>query len=221
MMLNSWGKPMHYDPDGNPITLQEWRSLFETTDRSVAEDELEVRGEVVAIGTSWLGLNHNFMDPEGPPLIFETMIWGGPMDGAVRHYSTREEALAGHGEAVRQHRWWRLLRMRKSWGHARTAVQTTRHWLIRPASAKMIRISLWFWSMATLLALASVLGNLFYTYRWFLLPVHLTSLAIDLTMLRWSIQGYRWKRAQQRVERGRIRQENEFRRMMDKEFREN
>lgn len=220
MMLNSWGKPMHYDPDGNPITLQEWRHLFETIDRDVSTTELTVRGEEVAIGTTWLGLNHNFMNPEGPPLIFETMVWGGPLDGSVRHYATREEALAGHREIVKRHRFWRVLRMRKRWGVVRSAVQMTKHWLTRPASAKMNRIALWFWSVAVLLALATVLGNIFYTYRWFMLPIHLTTLFVDSTGLRWAIQGYRWKRGQQRIEAAHIREQEEFRRIMETEYRQ-
>lgn len=220
MMLNSWGKPMHYDPDGEPITLARWRHLFETIDRCVGESELTVRGDEVIIATVWLGLNHNFLDPEGPPLIFETTVLGGPMDGTVKRYATRDDALAGHREVLKHHRFWRVLRMRKKWSGLRSAVQITRHWMIRPSSGRMIRAALWFWSIATLLGLATVLGNIFYTYRWFMLPIHLTTLSIDITMLRWAIQGYRWKRAQQRAEVHRIQQENEFERIVNEEFRD-
>jgi hypothetical protein len=211
---------MHYDPEGEPITLARWRQLFETTDRSVDESELEVRGEEVTISTDWLGLDHNFLDPEGPPLIFETMVRGGPMDGMVKRYTTREQALAGHLDVVRQHRWWRTLRARKKWGMARTWVQMVKYALTRPASGKFSRACLWIWSVAVLLAVATVCGNLFYTYRWFMLPVHLTTLTVNATMLRWSIVGYRWKRAQQKAMRHRIEQENEFDRIVNNEFRD-
>jgi hypothetical protein len=220
MMLNSWGKPMHYDQYGNPVTLQQWRELFEAIDRTVGTTEMKYRGEDVVISTVWLGLNHNFMNPEGPPLIFETMVWGGPMDGSVRHYSTWVEALAGHRRTVRGHR-MRLLRFRRAWRTALSIVPTIRLGLRRPGSAKWISIFMWFWIPLWLMGLATVLGNLFIGHNWPLLPIHMATLIVDSLLLKWTVEGYRFKRAQQKTERERIRQENEFQRMMDKEFREN
>jgi hypothetical protein len=53
----------------------------------------------------WLGLDHNWGD--GPPLIFETMIFDQRLDkDYVFHdlymdrYATEEAALAGHQEAL-------------------------------------------------------------------------------------------------------------------------
>ncbi len=70
-------------------------SLFEDPQwRRVAEDEI---GEV-RISTGFLGIDHSFDD--GPPVLFETMIFGGSHDGEQWRYCTKEEALEGHKEAV-------------------------------------------------------------------------------------------------------------------------
>jgi hypothetical protein len=55
----------------------------------------------VRISTVWLGLNHNFSGL-GPPLIFETMLFGldEEVDEYQWRYSTKEAALAGHDQAV-------------------------------------------------------------------------------------------------------------------------
>ena len=68
----------------------EWGKWFETADRKVAKTE----NEGVQVSTVFLGSNHNWGD--GPPLLFETMIFGGKHDGDQERYSTREEAEAGH-----------------------------------------------------------------------------------------------------------------------------
>lgn len=47
-----------------------------------------------SISTVFLGLNHRF--GVGRPLIFETMVFGGPLDGEMARYSTWKEAEAGH-----------------------------------------------------------------------------------------------------------------------------
>jgi len=54
------------------------------------------------VSTVWLGINHQFQS--GPPLIFETMVFGpGPeIDGCFGRWSTELEALIGHEEIVQQ-----------------------------------------------------------------------------------------------------------------------
>lgn len=76
-------------------------------DRHVAEDFVgdPRTAQVVRISTVFLGLNHNF-GSEGPPTLFETMVFGGKVDGAQVRYSTWNEAEAGHRimvEQVRKH----------------------------------------------------------------------------------------------------------------------
>lgn len=63
-------------------------------DRTVKKSSI---GEV-SISTVFLVINHNFGD--GPPLLFETMIFGGPEDEFQQRYFTWDEAAAGH-EKVR------------------------------------------------------------------------------------------------------------------------
>lgn len=94
----------YYDRQGNPMTTQEWAASFETRRdlNRVAESKLP---NGYWISTVWLGLNHRYGD--GPPLIFETMVFPLGADGSVSdwgeldsdRYSTEAEALAGH-EAV-------------------------------------------------------------------------------------------------------------------------
>jgi hypothetical protein len=52
----------------------------------------------IKVSTVFLGLDHQFGD--GPPLLFETMIFGGTEDEYCERYSTWEEAEAGHKKAV-------------------------------------------------------------------------------------------------------------------------
>lgn len=85
---------MHFDRQGRPITMEQWVAEF-GKDRHVAETDLGTLGYV---STVWLGLNHAF--GSGPPVIFETMIFGGPMDEYMDRYSTEEEAKSGHEFAV-------------------------------------------------------------------------------------------------------------------------
>jgi hypothetical protein len=52
------------------------------------------------VSTVFLGLDHNFFG-SGPPLLYETLVFGGSMDSEMRRYATRAEALVGHDEVVR------------------------------------------------------------------------------------------------------------------------
>jgi len=49
----------------------------------------------IDISTAFLGSDHNHRE-DGPPLLFETMIFGGAEDGAQVRCSTYEQALAQH-----------------------------------------------------------------------------------------------------------------------------
>src|SRR5215467_9051102 len=59
----------------------------------------------VTVSTVWLGLDHRF--GEGPPIIFETMVFGGPDDQRQERYCTEAEALLGHEHWVARERSWR------------------------------------------------------------------------------------------------------------------
>lgn len=71
---------------------QEWG--FVTTDRRVA---LEKFGPVT-VSTVFLGLDHSFGGKV--PLVFETMVFEGPLDGQMDRYSTWDQAETGHRKMV-------------------------------------------------------------------------------------------------------------------------
>jgi hypothetical protein len=50
------------------------------------------------VSTVYLGMNHQWGD--GPPLIFETMVFGGDEGEPCWRYSTEEQARAGHDRVV-------------------------------------------------------------------------------------------------------------------------
>jgi len=87
------------DANGNPVVctdLIEWATWYETAEfRRLAFDQV---GEV-KISTVFLGLDHNFA-MTGPPILWETMIFGGPFDRELYRYTTRDLALIGHAEAL-------------------------------------------------------------------------------------------------------------------------
>lgn len=86
-----------------PASLMEWAEWFENNsdERIIAKTEFPDSPDDVVPGIStcrvstvFLGLDHNF--GSGPPHIFETMVFDGPMNGETNQYSTWEEAEAGH-----------------------------------------------------------------------------------------------------------------------------
>lgn len=79
------------------VDLMEWATMFDgdfESTRRVAEDYVSD----VHISTVFLGLNHRWGD--GPPLLFETMIFGGKHDEYQERYTTWDEAVEGHKKAV-------------------------------------------------------------------------------------------------------------------------
>lgn len=86
---------MYYDRSGAPIEMLSWASKIESESYKVVS-QTHV-GEVL-VSTVWLGIDHQFGD--GPPLIFETMVFGGPLDSEQDRYPTEVAALAGHDQMV-------------------------------------------------------------------------------------------------------------------------
>jgi hypothetical protein len=85
----------YYDRCGNPVDPMYWSLMFEESDRHVGDTTI---GDV-RVSTVFLGLNHQY-ESGGPPLIFETMVFGGPLDDEMDRYSTEAEAEAGHVRMV-------------------------------------------------------------------------------------------------------------------------
>lgn len=95
---------MHYAPDGTPIDIWEWQRLFALRMQDVGRDTWWCRQTVISDGvevsTVWLGLDYSF-GLGGPPLIWETMVFGGPHDEEQWRYPTRQTALDAHERIVR------------------------------------------------------------------------------------------------------------------------
>jgi hypothetical protein len=88
--LNASGEP---EPCYDVIAWGEW---LEGADRTVARDRLSNGAEV---STVFLGLDHNFT-ASGPPVLWETMIFGGPRDGYCDRATSRAAALVNHAAAL-------------------------------------------------------------------------------------------------------------------------
>jgi hypothetical protein len=52
------------------------------------------------VSTVFLGLDHNYSF-EGPPVLWETMIFGGEHDSYQTRYTSKDDAVKGHEEALR------------------------------------------------------------------------------------------------------------------------
>uniref|UniRef100_A0A6M3LRW0 Uncharacterized protein n=1 Tax=viral metagenome TaxID=1070528 RepID=A0A6M3LRW0_9ZZZZ len=89
---------MHYILDGHKTKqcddLLIWAKWFEKAERHVADDTIDG----VRISTVFLGLDHQY--GQGPPLLFETMVFGGPNDQDQLRYSSWDEAEKGHAEIL-------------------------------------------------------------------------------------------------------------------------
>jgi hypothetical protein len=87
------------DEGGNPVpepnTLR-WAFWFEKANRIVRQDRV---GEVL-ISTVFLGLDHYYRDDAHEPVLWETMIFGGPEDQYQRRYTSRAAAEQGHIDAM-------------------------------------------------------------------------------------------------------------------------
>lgn len=95
-----------YNMEGEPLSLEEFAALFEGDQLQRVVEQTTLPGGVW-ISTVLLGLDHQFGD--GPPLIFETMVFEssdyGP-DLDMDRYSTREQAEEGHRRMVTKWTGW-------------------------------------------------------------------------------------------------------------------
>jgi hypothetical protein len=108
-------RPRYYYKDGTPIEGPDaclvWARLFEGDYREVAKTRL---WNGVFVSTVFLGLDHNW--GEGPPLIFETMVFDSSRKYEPQErYSTEEQARAGHARFVRLYQFDVLAAVRRLW----------------------------------------------------------------------------------------------------------
>jgi len=78
------------------VDLTTWAKWLEknNANRHVKDEKI---GDV-RVSTVFLGLDHQWGD--GPPLLFETLVFEGELDGDMERYSTWDEAEVGHAEMV-------------------------------------------------------------------------------------------------------------------------
>jgi hypothetical protein len=90
-ILNDAGQPQ-------PVDLETWAAWYtpdKMDQRIIARDRDEApNAEDVLVSTVFLALDHSF--GEGPPVLWETLVFGGPLDGEMDRYTSRAAALAGH-----------------------------------------------------------------------------------------------------------------------------
>lgn len=79
-----------------PADLMEWGRFFENSENRIVAKTAIGNSE---ISTVFPGLDHSFSG-DGPPLLYETMIFGGMHDEYQRRCSTWVEAEAMHEKAV-------------------------------------------------------------------------------------------------------------------------
>lgn len=87
-----------HTPIEEPDILK-WAKWFETADRHVKYDTADVKLDGKKIGqikisTVFIGIDHSWGD--GPPLLFETMVFGGELDQEQDRCSTWEAAEKMH-----------------------------------------------------------------------------------------------------------------------------
>ena len=76
----------------------EWAKWFESANRKVAKDSVE--GTKIEVSTVFLGLDHNFSQV-GPPVLFETMVFGLlDSEEVMDRYETWEAAEVGHAKIL-------------------------------------------------------------------------------------------------------------------------
>lgn len=90
------------DDAGNPIEepdVLKWAVWFETHGKEKIVQHDNLPGGIL-VSTVFLGINHNW--GSGPPILWETMIFGGKWDKEEyqERYHTKEEALEGHTMAL-------------------------------------------------------------------------------------------------------------------------
>ena len=88
------------DDDGNPVAEPD-RERFDTwmaypPNRTIRYDDLP---DGVSVSTVFLGFDPRLSE-RGPPVLWETMIFGGPRDLYRPRYSSSGAACQGHAAAV-------------------------------------------------------------------------------------------------------------------------
>lgn len=92
-------RKLWYGLDLEPITDVEAEGLLRNIDsRRILYTILTTDKGQCQISTIFLVLDHAWDD--GPPMLWETMAFGGPRDECIMRYRSEADAILGHAEAV-------------------------------------------------------------------------------------------------------------------------
>ena len=80
------------------VDMMTWARWFEDADADERRVAFYEDGGI-RVSTVFIGLNHEWR-PDAPPQIFETMVFGGPLDDEQQRYATWEQAEDGHKALV-------------------------------------------------------------------------------------------------------------------------
>ena len=77
-----------------------WAAWMEQAneERVVEHTAICTTPNLVRVSTVFLGMDHAFDD--GPPVLWETMVFGGVLEGEQRRYTSRAAAVTGHAALV-------------------------------------------------------------------------------------------------------------------------
>ncbi len=97
------GKIAYYGLDADHRVIETdqvtWSNQFEpTNDRHVGYTQITSE---ITVSTVFLGIDHRFTG-KGPPLLFETLVFGSEMDGEMWRYTSWDDAEVGHAMAVKK-----------------------------------------------------------------------------------------------------------------------
>lgn len=88
--------PPYYILNGKEVeeakTFMDWAKWMDGADRHVGC----TTENGVTVSTVFLGIDHNWGARSLGPVIFETMVFGGPLNEEQERYSTWDDAKAGH-----------------------------------------------------------------------------------------------------------------------------
>jgi len=79
------------------VDRREWAEWFEKADRLIKVSD----GGISKVSTVFLGIDHSFVGG-GRPILFETMVFGGPLDEEMDRYCTMDQAEDGHDRMVQR-----------------------------------------------------------------------------------------------------------------------
>lgn len=81
-------------------SIIEWGEFLSSGDRIVEQTNLDTD---IFVSTVFLGMDHRW-DNSGPPLLFETMVFGlsAEDEDMVQRYSSWDDAVTGHKATVRK-----------------------------------------------------------------------------------------------------------------------